>query len=126
MIGLEYQQSFGLFVVVGHIPDALTCLIPSTNTERYEDDPELMDGCVYYKADEVCFPRATVLVPSFWKKIFTLPYIDVRVAHKTGKFKIAGVLPLDFHDRFLRAVEHNSNLNNAEKARWRKFLNDNH
>ncbi len=116
----------GRFVVIGHIAPALVCLIPTTNTDRYDNDETRRAGAVCFEAGEVdCFERKTVIEP-IEKNRLALPYNTVIRANNNSAFRELRPLPQDFHHKLIVAVENNPTLNAVARARWRKFLEDNH
>ena len=113
----ERSQS-GLFVVVRHMPDTVACLIPTTHTDRYEDDP----GCVMYSAGQTAqFSQKTAILPEFRMSI-AFQYAALLQADRNDRLQNLGVLPAEFESQFLEAIKHNATLSNAERRRWRSFL----
>jgi hypothetical protein len=97
---------------------SIACLTPTTHTTKYPQ----AEGCVLYKAGTIdCFDKDTAILPDF-RTILPLTYRDLEIANRNGRLAIVGSLPSDFESLFLQAIEENTTLSNAEKARWRAFL----
>ncbi|MFZ0890185.1 MAG: hypothetical protein WA005_17220 [Candidatus Binataceae bacterium] len=115
----------GRFIVIGHIEKgstqaAVVCLEPTTNTEHWREP-----GFVCYEADEVeCFNHRTVIEPVDHKRL-VFPYEVLIRADRKGLYRELHPLPQDFCGNLFQAVADNRTLNARDKARWRKFLEDN-
>jgi hypothetical protein len=83
--------------VIGHEGTTLLCLKVTSRVTLYQNDPELMAGCVYYRGREVpCFTTDTAIQPD---NPFLIAYRDVQRAEQ-----VLGLLPNDFHGRLVRAI----------------------
>jgi hypothetical protein len=87
------------------------CIKATSQVHRFS--PEMLKGCVYYKAGESLFDLDTVVDPS---NALRLWHSDMRAEANVGRYKILGKLPSDFHERFVTAVRSSITLEPKKKA----------
>ena len=104
---VRQQASEKLFIVLRHErianQDAVCWAIkPTSKTERFDADPELMAGCVCYEAGCLWFfPKRTIVQPDN-----LIPIHHSHLASEAGRrrYKIEGKMPADFHGKLIAAI----------------------
>ena len=116
----EYQAQAGdykYFVVLCHEKfggqDYVLCLKATSRTEKYENDKERMNGCVFYKENEVpCFREKTAIQPD---NIHPIPYDHLIEQEKRQRYSEKGMLPADFGAKLSAAVRASRTLTKKKK-----------
>ena len=93
-----------------HEQNAAVCLKATSRLKRYEDEPELMQGCVLVRASESdCFRKDTIVQAD---NLF-----PVRHSFLQEDTCIIGQLPQDFHEKIVAAIKVNIVLEPRRKQR---------
>jgi hypothetical protein len=87
------------------------CIKATSQVQNFS--PEMLKGCVYYKAGETLFEQNTVVDPS---NILTLLHSTMSEEANLGRYKILGKMPADFHERFVAAVRASITLEPKKKS----------
>ncbi len=85
-----------LLVVVSHRQGHALTMKATSQVALYQNDPEQMAGCVFYRAGEVCFHLDTVVQPD---NLFMIQHANLR-----DPACVIGQLPADFHGKLVQAI----------------------
>jgi hypothetical protein len=92
------------------------CLKATSQATLYENSKELMAGCVYYKAGELgFFGSNTVIAPD---NPHPIPHGHLVQCHANNSLTILGVMPQEFHDKLLTAIQGSIRLTAERKQHW--------
>jgi hypothetical protein len=83
----------------------------------YLNDPEQLAGCVFYRAEEVCFLRDTVVQPD---NLFPIQHAQLR-DHPSC---VVGKLPDDFHSKLVQAIRSSIKLDSNRRGRLLALLGE--
>jgi len=98
-------------VVLFHERDAAVCMKATSQTGLYRNNPELMAGCVLYRAGEVrAFSTETVIQADNLFAIFHKDLCDPN--------RVVGPLPADFHEKIMAAIRSSVRLD----ENWKRKL----
>lgn len=88
--------------------------------ERYDADPKKAAGVVIYEVGTTaCFESRTAIQPD---NQFPISYKDLITHHKNGELEILGVLPEDFRDKLIKAIDNSATIPPRLKARIKSVL----
>jgi hypothetical protein len=98
-----------LFVVLRHArmksEHGCLCIRATSKTAHYESNTERMQGAVLYQAKElVFFPKKTIIAP---ENRITILHSHMQKESLKSHYKVEGKMPDDFHDRLVKAINHN-------------------
>lgn len=108
-----------LFVVLRHDNQAgqafCWCIKATSQTQRFQADPELLAGCVAYKKNDLRFFPAdnTIIDPA---NHITMTYDTLRREANRGRYKVEGRMPSDFHVLIVEAIKKHPVLEPKRKA----------
>jgi hypothetical protein len=89
------------------------CSCIKATSQVHHFSPEMLKGCVQYKAGETLFDLDTVVDPSNTLKLW---HTTMNTEADLGRYKILGKMPADFHARFVAAVRASTTLEPKKKA----------
>jgi hypothetical protein len=97
-----------LFIVLRHIVDRAGnfcwCIKPTSQTTRYEASNDLMKGTVIYEGGILSFfPEKTVIDPG--GNLMKILHSHLQKEAAKNRYKIEGIMPTDFHDKLISAIE---------------------
>lgn len=95
-----------IFVALWHEEIAgiktIICIKATSNVDRYVNDSELFNGCVFYPKGEISFfPEPTVIQP---ENRLALKYGYIEEHDKKGQCRILGTMPGDFKEELKKAI----------------------
>jgi hypothetical protein len=80
----------------------VVCIKATSNTEFYQNSPDLLAGIVCYEPSQLSFlPERTVIQPENGHMVF---YQTITEDINKGVFKVMGTMPDDFHARLEAAI----------------------
>jgi len=110
----EEDPDFKIWVVLKHYGDgnrkACKCVKATSQFHWYGDDPDRLKGVVIYEANHI-FSKKTAIEPHTHRNI-AHEHFD-RYARKK-QYQRLGVMPPDFHQRFIDAVANSEQLKPKE------------
>jgi hypothetical protein len=96
---------FKMFVVLRHEASSAhvfcRCVKATSQTEYYEERPELLPECVIYEPGESLFPKRTIVAP---RESHNIAHAHFERYASKKQFKILGKMPADFHQRLILAI----------------------
>lgn len=108
------------FVVIGHHEEHLIAIKPTSKMERCDADPRIAAGAVIYeKGTTACFDQRTAIEPD---NQIPIPYSELTKHDKDGLLENLGVLPTDFRERLLKAIENSVTMEKRKKERLKPLI----
>ena len=94
----------------------ILCVKATSQTTIYENNKEMMAGCVYYKAGDIdIFPVNTAIQPD---NPHPIPHEHLVQCHENNSLTILGVMPEDFHQKLTTAIQSSTTLTAVRKQKW--------
>ena len=110
-----------LFVVLGHRSRNAICIKATSKVDLYVNNPEMMAGCVFFKAREIsCFSLDTAVQPD---NQIPIAHRDIIAAHRDGSLEIT-LLPDSFEERLRKAITDSTTLDDRLRARLLELLDE--
>jgi hypothetical protein len=122
---LRHEEKY--FVVLRHIKrdsDPLCCCIkPTSKVARYLADPSLLRGVIFYEGKALrFFGEDTIIDPDQDKEI---PIAHLIAQAKSGRYRVEGRMPEDFHDKLVKAIKQSKMLSDKRKSLLLGYINEN-
>ena len=120
MIGFPWEfdgdpdQAYKLWIVARNLPEAemLLCFKPTSQTSRWDREPELLVGVIEYNPGDLeFFNRRTIIDPEPYK----IAYSRLRSIYVSATVNSVGHMPADFSGRISRAIKDHPSWNNQKK-----------
>jgi hypothetical protein len=84
------------------------CIKATSKVARYQNDPEQMDGCVYYRARTLAFfPVDTAIQPD---NGLPLAHSRLGAFARARKYRVEGKMPAEFHNQLVSAITNSITL----------------
>lgn len=108
------------FVVIGHLSGYLIAIKPTSKMERYDADARVAAGAVIYeKGDTTCFDQRTAIEPD---NQIPISHSSLAAHDRNGSLEILGVLPSDFREKLLQAIDKSITMEKNKKERIKKVI----
>ena len=89
------------------------CIKTTSQVKRFQADPDLLNGCVFYKAGELAFfDQDTIIDPA---NFMPLLHDTLQREATKGRYCVEGKMPDDFHQKIVAAMRSSTTLEPKKK-----------
>lgn len=100
------------FVVISHVCGHAFCLKTTSQTEAFKNSPNSV--VIYEDGDCPLFQKKTVIDP---RNQFPIPHSQLVENERDGEYENHGVMPPDFRERLVQAVQNSRVMESNKKKR---------
>jgi hypothetical protein len=108
-----------IFVVLCHEGGHAFCIKTTTNSTFYKNSPGRLAGCVPYKKGELFFREDTIIQPD---NQFPISHEALIEAERLKALEILGIMPEDFREKLIKAVNSSPVMDSRKKERVLKTI----
>lgn len=109
-----------IFIVLSHANGFAFCIKTTTNLDFYRNSPGVLAGCVWYRKGELpFFKEDTVIQPD---NQFPIRHGALIEAERQKALEILGIMPADFKEKLIKAVNSSLRMDARKKERLLKIL----
>lgn len=109
-----------IFIILCHENGYAFCIKTTTNLDFYRNSPGVLAGCITYKRGELAFFKEdTIIQPD---NQFPISHKALIQAQTEKALEVLGVMPPDFKEKLIKAVNSSLRMDARKKERIIKIL----